>query len=345
MRHYLVCLAVCMMTWCATAMAQSWPQESGKPLMTLVEQLKPPRATPERLQAVEALAAYEEFAVAPVAKLLRSDDQGTRFYACLALIRLGPCAGVAVPNLITVAADPNDPLRRDAVIALGRIGPAANEATPVLCDLLGENRVELRKCAVSALENIGRTGVVALAERLKSDDTAVCMAACTVFQRIGPEAEDAIPALVALAFEANEELCDAIFLTFAKVGFPAVGDLISMLQHENRHVRRLGAMMLNRMGANAAPAVFALCEASCDIDANIRFWAVRAVVEIGDADDGVAECLVRASLDEDADIRWQAAIGLRNMDIGESARQALYNMLEDTHPSVRAQAEAALIYR
>ncbi|MBC8869680.1 MAG: HEAT repeat domain-containing protein [Planctomycetes bacterium] len=343
MRTLLLCLAVCNSVWCVTAMTQSRSQGADKPLMTLVEQLKPPFSTTERVRAAEALEGYGESAVAPVTKLLRSGDRRTRKYACLALTRLGPCAEAAVPDLTAIVADSNSPLRREAVIALGRIGPAASDATPVLCRVFREDdEILLRDCVVETLADIGKGAVRTLAENLQSGDIAVCQSVCVALQRIGPEAKEALPALIALVSVADQGLRDAIFLALAQMGAPAVGDLTRMLQHEDKHMRRLAAMALSKMSSEAAPAVRALCHVTGDPEADVRFWAVRALARIGESGHGVSDCLVRASLDEDADVRWQAAVAMRATRVNESSQQALRSLLNDAHPAVRAEVEAAL---
>ena len=95
------------------------------------------------------------------------------------------------------------------------------------------------------------------------------------------------------------------------------------------------------MGSKAVPAVHALCDVTSDPETDVRFWAVRALTQIGESGRGLSDCLVRASMDEDADVRWQAAVALRATGINESSQQALRNLLNDSHPAVRAEAEAA----
>jgi len=307
-------------------------------MMTLVDALKSGYPVTERIQAAEALVGYEQSAAVPVTKLLHSEDERARYYACFALNRLGPYAEGAVADLIAIAADPKDPLQRDAVRALGRVGPAASPATPVLCKLLGESDSRLEDYTIMALAEIGGNAVPVLVENLRCDDSAVRQSVCTVLQRLGPKAKAAVPALVALVLEADPELYDAAFLALAEIGSSAVCDLTHMLQSDDRHVRRGAAMALSRMGGAVIPAVPALCDATNDQDANIRFWAVRALGEIGNSGGGVTDCLIHASRDPDADVRWQTVVALQKLGVGKSTQQALVHLLDDAHPAVRAKA-------
>jgi HEAT repeat protein len=101
-------------------------------------------------------------------------------------------------------------------------------------------------------------------------------------------------------------------------------------------------MVLSRMGAAAAPAMTALCDATSDPDANVRFWAVKALGETGHPANAALDHLIHASRDEDADVRWQAVVAMREAGAGKSARQAILGLLNDPHSAVRAKAEAAL---
>jgi HEAT repeat protein len=208
--------------------------------------------------------------------------------------------------------------------------------------LLNENSEELRLDAVAALTAIGVDAVPALVENLQSRDIAVCTSVCTVLQQIGAEAEDAVPALVALVADPDDSLRDAVFLTFAEIGPSTVGDMVRFLQHEDSGVRRRAAMVLSRMGPAAAPAMTALCDATCDPDANVRFWAVKALGETGHSANAALDNLIHASRDEDADVRWQAVVAMRKTGAGEPAKQAIFVLLNDPHSAVRTKAEAAL---
>jgi HEAT repeat protein len=49
--------------------------------------------------------------------------------------------------------------------------------------------------------------------------------------------------------------------------------------------------------------------------------------------------------DEDADVRWQAAVALRHTEVDVSANEALSSLRDDPHPAVRAELEEALVTR
>jgi len=101
-------------------------------------------------------------------------------------------------------------------------------------------------------------------------------------------------------------------------------------------------MALSRMGAAAIPAMTALCEATSDPDANVRFWAVKALGETAYSANAALDHIIRASRDEDADVRWQAVVAMRKTDDSDLTKQALSDLLNDAHSAVRAEAESAL---
>jgi HEAT repeat protein len=338
MKHTLL-LTVPFVMWCAATTAQAESSDSGRSLAALLEQLNSNHTTQERIRAADALAQYEGSAVPSLIELLHSDNADTRYFACLALTRLGPCAEEAVADLLAIISDPGDPALCTAMIALGRIGPAAVDAAPTLLHWAREGDWVVRERAVDSLAKIGSRAVPILLDQIRSGDSATKRVACDALYRMGTMAEEAVPILASLAVEAADDNRDASFAALANIGSPARNTLIGMLQHEDGDVRRLAAKALGQMGRQGAPAVAALCKAARDQDANVRFWAVWALGGVGGSGREVADILLRASLDQDADVRWQTAVILQKVEIGESAEQVLINLLKDPHPAVRAKAE------
>lgn len=115
-------------------------------------------------------------------------------------------------------------------------------------------------------------------------------------------------------------------------------DLMAIVA-EDSDVRRSAAKGLGRMRDEKAPAVPALCNGVRDRDANVRFWVVWALRETGGSGREIADGLLLASFDQDADVRWQTVAALQKVSIGQSADQVLINLLRGSHPTVRARAE------
>jgi HEAT repeat protein len=75
-------------------------------------------------------------------------------------------------------------------------------------------------------------------------------------------------------------------------------------------------------------------------DAEIRWWAVRALVEV--QDERVPDLLVRALSDPDKAVRWCAGLALR-VHPSSQASQALIGMLADSDALTRRLAGDALV--
>jgi HEAT repeat protein/Uri superfamily endonuclease len=143
-------------------------------------------------------------------------------------------------------------------------------------------------------------------------------------------------------------------------------DLLRMLATGSEENREVAALALGRLGAAAiAPLAAMLAES----DANSRWWAARALAEVGER--GAVEPLVGALTDAEPDVRACAALALGRIGegaaapalasrltdesafvasiaadalsmIGESAIDALVTMLTDDSPHVRLLSVRAL---
>ncbi|MBP3954893.1 HEAT repeat domain-containing protein [Gemmata sp. G18] len=150
-------------------------------------------------------------------KTLKNGKPGERVIAAEALGDLGPKAEIAVPALVEVICDTPTPVpilfpseakwsREESAAdfllkaswdALARIGP---KAVPTLIDLLAHHDVEIRGRATAALKTIGpdaSDAVPALIKRLgEGENQWVCLNALEALAAIGPKAEVAVPTLI-----------------------------------------------------------------------------------------------------------------------------------------------------
>ena len=152
---------------------------------------------------------------------------------------------------------------------------------------------ETRFWAVTELRKLGRGAMPAvpvLAEALS--DAAIAPQAAETLGNIGPEAEAAIPALVA-AIERERGKASGIGsggpstfswrcgLALAQIGPASIPELIKLLAHEDRHVRMTAANALKEIGPRAKDAVPALNQASNDEDESVRRSVRAALARIG----------------------------------------------------------------
>jgi HEAT repeat protein len=160
------------------------------------------------IDAIAALEADPDTEVPAMAQLLRDSNLDVRLKAAIELVRLGPKAGPAVPELTSVLHDSDDAtsgsstahyLTLCAAEALGKIGPVARTAAPELEDLLLNTNAEVRLEAAIALWRI-KDPTNLLARALREFEWASDRKAQTrlveVFGEMGPAANEAVPVVL-----------------------------------------------------------------------------------------------------------------------------------------------------
>jgi hypothetical protein len=151
---------------------------------------------------------------------------------------------------------------------------------------------------------------------LKSPNSNLKAAAAVVLGRIGPDARDAVPALIEL-----------------------LGD-------EDLSVRELATVVLGRIGPDARDAVPALIKLLGDEDGEVRRQTAEALVHIGRGSRDLVAELIQFLRDEDRDIRQPAATVLGQIGpVARGAVLALAKLLGDEDLSVTPPSEVALPFR
>jgi HEAT repeat protein len=124
--------------------------------------------------------------------------------ACvLSLGFVGPGAKAAVPQLASLVRERRLPLatRWFAVLSLARIGPAAAPAAPALVGVLrdADQLDELHAEVLRALTAVGPAAVPPLVEALRDEEWSVRLRALEALASLGPTAQEAVPAVRAIA--------------------------------------------------------------------------------------------------------------------------------------------------
>ncbi len=207
--------------------------------------------------------------------------------AATALGNLGADAEAAVPVLVDLARGTDPTLRRRAVDVLARIGPAARSAAPVLLEVLRAADPLLRRDAARGLVCAGPQAgapVAALVEALRHTgdhaDRPVRAWACLSLAAIGPRARAAVPDLIAALRDDEVNVRASAGLALARIGPPAVAELVAALGHLDPRVRTEAARALGGMGAGAWRALDRLRAALRDEDPDVGLAAGEAVARI-----------------------------------------------------------------
>jgi HEAT repeat protein len=323
--------------------------------------------------------------VADLAKTLREGNAEARAAAAEALGNLGPAAKEAIGDLIDHLTDKDVLVRINVSHALGRVGtpaiPAlvkiieigeseaacdaagealhdmgaeARQAVPVLLEVLrkGEIVPVLRAFAAGrALAGMGPSAVAGLVEIFKETETDILrglvrMQSLKALSEIGPDAVAAAPVLAEALGKRDEPFREHIAAALCHI---RPGDLEGLaaleegLSAKRAIDRKLCAGFLGELGLSAAAAVPALARATVDQDASVRSQAALAMGRIGWNGTVAVPTLVRLLTDSDTDVRKKAATALGLCALKpEKAVPALAKALHDENANVRAEAALAL---
>ena len=168
-------------------------RNGSEAITTLIQSLNDP-SEPVGLNAAYALGAIGEESIEPLTNALQDENETIRRHAAYALTAVGSGVEERVTELLNhKSAD----TRGYAAYVLGEID--AVDSVPNLVSLLDDESVNIRRNVVEALGLIQGntdTSVRALAKALvKDEDKQTRFTAALSLARIGPAAEEAVPAL------------------------------------------------------------------------------------------------------------------------------------------------------
>ncbi len=196
--------------------------------------------------------------------------------------------------------------------------------------------------------NTGPLAVPGLIEDLQSTDAEVQALAAAHLGEIGPAAEPAAPALLALALAAPSSYAT----TTAAGALPSI-DLgaarqvmhaqLPKLGDPDPQVRRDAASTLGALGPVARPAVPSLIAALNDPDTLVRDRVTRALGSIGIPGDAVVQGLLRALRDPEWTVRHAAVTQFAFSGFAsEEALPALRALEQDENRTVAGLARSAV---
>jgi HEAT repeat protein len=260
---------------------------------------------------------------------------------------------LAVDGLRRALADVAPAVRKQAVQSLGRLGALGGKAVPELIGVLRDGDEPLRVAAAEALGKIGepvKLIVPALVGLLSDASPAIRTGAAAALGALGGRAAEAVPALTPLLRERDDTVRQTAAEAVTRIGTlppEEVRRLSEGLAHEDNVVRAQTAGVLGTLGAQAAEAAPALARALSDNSDHVRAEAVQALARMGEAAGAAIPHLVRALKDED---NWVSALAAEALgEIGDSGASvpaatvpALVRSLRHSNSLVRANAAAAL---
>ena len=244
---------------------------------------------------------------------------------------LGRDAGDRAPLANDAAArlaDADIGVRLQAVNEIAAAGPeAVRSALPALAPLLRDGTEQVAVDAAYAIAGAGAAAIPALTAAFTEGDGED-----TESDHVGHDASVRDLSTVAR--------CAAYGLV--EVGVAAVPALLDLLSTSAPRGRKHAAFALGEIASNDAAVANALCRATKDAEPGVRINAVEAL-GLKSATPAIVTALTEAIRDDDAHVRFSAALSLAQMGPGaEAAVPALSEALHDTNRYVPGYAVEAL---
>jgi HEAT repeat protein len=310
----------------------------SRPALTKALLEGPPRA---RLAAAYALSQASEGLppAAPALTAALADElKGVRALAALTLARAdAKKAGPALPILVTVLRE-GGPYADWAGTTLVRLGPDARPAVPDLLRALKDENRAARLRAASALAVIDPASAApaapTLAEALTGENKNDQLTAAVAAGRIGPAARAAIPGLRAALADtfgtirlAAADALVKIDRAEAKVAVPALVEMVEDDKFDRGSLPQSAIQALGRMGSAAAAALPVLRKASGEKNGRAPLEAAAAIVRIDPAGSAAAMKVLRSALrGERTGRRMEAFDALE--ELGPLAREVVPDLTE-----------------
>lgn len=206
--------------------------------------------------ALAPLRITDKLVVLALAHAVHDSDQRVRQQCLQALQMLGTGAKPAAPKLIAALKDSDGQNKMQILFVLQNLGEDSEHILPAAADLLKDPNVQVRQSAVNLLGNQSKEALPHLITALKDADINVRFAAVNAIQRIPGDIKEALPVLVAMSKEGqNDFRRRSVVMALGRVGEPAVPHLIDLLKDGDGFVRMTSVTALQGIGAPASKSV------------------------------------------------------------------------------------------
>lgn len=282
-------------------------------------------------------------------KLLSADSLAVRADVVSAIGEFSELAGETVVVVCKmVENDDSAIVRAAAAETLGRIGGGSEQAAQSLVRAIEDVHGGVTVQAANALSQLGAKAVPVLLPLLKNPlyrDLAI-----SVLGEIGPDAAPAVPALVSLLNDDDEELLREVFIALATIGPGAsssVSDLQRILQDSDAGFSRAGAAyVLGNIGDKSCLPVLKeiLNEAKPDTDARLlraSAWSLISLQPNDQKNAAIVMPYLMDALSSDRSLARKealAAIGKLGAAANSATDKLMELALSDPEPVVRSEA-------
>jgi HEAT repeat protein len=298
--------------------------------------------------AMVAISPDDEAAILPLA---RHEDRDVRRVGIAAVALFGNPSDAATQVMRDAVRDDDPKVREAAVIALAKSHLAITEKEVLIEAGLLDEVGSVRAAAVVAMRKAFTSQASAkkgfaerVAGKLKDASSGSAMAIVKALGSMGPDARSTFPQLLDWVSATRQDEAKAVdeeFVaqTFANFGSEVVPDLLVAIE-QRPEIEPILSLSLGKIGE---PAVGALVEALESDRELIRLAATRALGGIRPLNDMMLVRLSKLSEDPSARIRGVAIGSLITAGVeSEALNLTLINAMQDSAPSVRAEAIRAL---
>lgn len=282
-----------------------------------------------------------------VAVLLRAiDDSGGRIPDLAPEIvgSVRPVKNSTLTRLEVFLSDSRPGVRRCGAVALGRAGSAAVSALPKLLNMAETDPdADARGAAIAALSAIApdEAALELYTKSLLGAQSAEFKSVLAeAIGTAGPAAKNAVPGLIILLRDSDEEVRKNAAVALGRIG-PAAAAAVEPLAERFADTDNVAVNAARALGGIGSPAMQVINAALAGSDARARGWAGSALRFAERAD--MAPALELLLTNTDSVVRADAAAGLGR--IGPQARAAipaLIRLLDDPDPQVALAACNAL---
>lgn len=272
---------------------------------------------------------------------LKYEDHKLSQAAAEKLADIGPEPGV-VDALVSVLADGDPSIQLAAIRALGKIGPQTG-VLDALIVVSGDETSYVQAAAIIAIGQMGNLpGVIdILINALGDAEENVRDAAAKALRGFGPDAKDAVPALIPLVENGSWEVLHTL-LAIGPDASDAIPAIIQKIENNPAYFNAIRTLGIVGKGSVAAGKALANLLLTCD-DANSQKYALKACQAVGATVDTVDALIEFAKNETDIELRRHAlhVLAFYGPD-AQAAVPGLIELIDDENSPVRDMAEYML---
>jgi HEAT repeat protein len=189
--------------------------------------------------------------------------------------------------------------------------------------------------AILRIQSTNKAALTVIIDTLKDENASY--GALMALERLGPQARDAVPSLIALLKSHQEYVVDQAERVLGKIG-PAAKEAVPALIEEMKH--RKNMFIIHALGEIGSPeAVPTLTELLKDPDPSLRQSTAFALGQIGPGSKEAIPSLLEALKDKNDEVRTGAIMALKQIKVdAKTAMPFLLETLKDKNIFVRGFA-------